>query len=91
MSWTRFGSKCTGTIVPHPANDVCPPDTCPGSDVYVYHHVDGGFACCMCRLLEDPLGEFRVDTEDEMIAHLHEHVAAGHHVRPSILIASPGT
>jgi hypothetical protein len=42
----------------------------------------------MCPLLKtsEPLGEdFKAFSDAEMAAHLEEHVAAGHHVRLSVL------
>ena len=47
-----------------------------GSDVYVFLSVGGHLECCGC-LLSD---EWSYATTDEMIAHLEEHRAAGHHV-----------
>lgn len=48
-----------------------------GSDVYVYLSVYGYLDCCGCAL--DKQGTACYST-DEMIAHLEEHKAAGHHV-----------
>lgn len=84
MSWTRWGSPCYFTMPPHlyVANE-CP--NCPGSSVYVYEtgtDEKPEFECCACRLFD---GEFRCATEEEMEQHLAEHVAAGDHVRPTLL------
>lgn len=46
------------------------------ADVYVYTDVRGHLACCGC-LLGDKW-EFR--STDEILAHLREHRAVGHHV-----------
>ncbi len=43
------------------------------SAVYVFYDVEGGLTCCGCSLY----GTINVATEDEMIAHLDEHVADG--------------
>lgn len=79
MSWVRMGSPCWsgGTGF---ACDECP--DCPGSSVYVYEEGDDRVVCCMCALSEnDP-----TLTEDGMREHLRAHVAAGHHVRKSLLM-----
>lgn len=52
----------------------CP--DCPGSDVYLYASVYGGFDCCGCKLGTPPA----LETADEVVAHLDAHRAAGHHV-----------
>lgn len=85
MSWARFGSKCQNTITPEPENAACAWKTCPGSDVYVYEG-DDGLRCDLCALLPGDFPRFVCKTGDEMRAHLREHVAAGHHVRPSLLV-----
>lgn len=48
------------------------------SDVYVYYSTLGGIECCRCTLLADSI--FRATNEQEMIAHLEKHVAAGDRV-----------
>jgi len=48
-----------------------------GSDVYVYSHAYGGFVCDMCRL-EEENWTFVAMSRSGMIAHLREHIAAGH-------------
>ena len=53
---------------------------CDGSDVYVYWSCYGGLDCCACWLHPRPFGRFNFPTAAEMIAHLREHQAAGHHV-----------
>ena len=75
MSWCRLASRCSA--VPCALGDGCP-----GSDVYIYEHVDGFFHCCFCRLF--PEADFRCDTKAEMFAHIAAHVAAGHHVNESL-------
>lgn len=47
-----------------------------GSSVYVFLCVSGHLECCACSLGDK--WEFR--TTDAMLAHLDEHVAAGHTV-----------
>jgi len=47
-----------------------------GSDVYVFSSVEGHLECCGCFLGD----QWSYDTTDEMLAHLEEHRAAGHHV-----------
>ena len=84
MSWARFGSPCQYGLPPHPANDVCPVETCPGSDVYVYERDDTELVCCMCSLSVDQEGDF-IGNEHQMIRHLNRHKEAGHHVRPSLI------
>lgn len=52
-----------------------------GSDVYVFDHVAGHIECCYCSLLPRDNGErgfFECNTSEEMIAHLNEHIQAGH-------------
>ena len=44
-----------------------------GSDVY--YSTQGGIECCRCSLVSDSL--FRAASEQEMIAHLEKHKAAG--------------
>jgi hypothetical protein len=88
MSYVRWGSKCQNTIDEMPEDKACPDDTCPGSTLYIFDHCDGYICCCMCPLLKtsEPLGEdFKAFSDAEMAAHLEEHVAAGHHVRLSVL------
>ncbi len=53
-----------------------------GSDVYVFEHTGGGIECCGC-CLTDPaedtwFGSMNFKTPREALAHLEEHVAAGH-------------
>lgn len=50
-----------------------------GSQVYVFLNTDLMIECCGCRLRA---GRERIEfaTVEEMIAHLHAHEAAGHHV-----------
>lgn len=82
MSWTRWGSLCTQTVVPMDEDLACPPETCPGSDLYIYESTDG-FICCACPF-GDGERDFVAATVDAMQNHIEDHVAAGHHVRPSI-------
>ncbi len=77
MSWVRFGSPCVRDCEP-----------CPGSDVYVFDNTDGYIECCGCLLR--PRREFWFKTEAEMLAHLREHAAAGHHV-PAYFLATPAS
>ena len=82
MSWCRFGSRCWATIPVLVANVSCKED-CPGSDLYVFEHVSGSFVCDMC-LLDSKGRRFEAATEEAMLDHIEQHVAAGHHVRPSL-------
>ena len=52
-----------------------------GSDVYVYMDIGGYLDCCGCQLE----GDFAAHSTAAMIAHLHEHAAAGHHVPSSVI------
>jgi len=66
---------------------------CPGSSLYVYE--GDKFTCCCCALTivneaHGDHGDFKCDTEAEMLAHLLEHDAAGHHVRRSLLEQARG-
>jgi hypothetical protein len=47
------------------------------SDVYVFLSVEGPLECCACAL--EPESEC-FDSTDAMLAHLREHVDAGHKV-----------
>lgn len=52
------------------------------SDVYVFQHVDGGLCCCGCELTRHD-GEawgrsVMMPDARSMLAHLGEHVRAGH-------------
>lgn len=55
-----------------------------GSDVYVFEHVGGFIQCCGCLLTEPEDGEdfgfANFKTPREALAHLEEHVSAGHFV-----------
>jgi hypothetical protein len=61
-----------------------------GSDVYVFLNVSGWIECCSCWMNE-PIPEsafsesFQGRSADEMIAHLREHVAAGHTVPEDLI------
>ena len=50
-----------------------------GSDVYVYENCEDKIVCSMCQLL-DKIDNVEVDTPQEMLAHLKEHINAGHTV-----------
>ncbi len=54
----------------------------PGSDVYVYEDVAGGFTCCGCLLTTSRVN---VETRQEMVEHLLGHLAAGDHVQQTTL------
>lgn len=83
MSWCRFGSPCTGTMPTFKDDVECTPGgKCPGSDLYIFDSTSGGIECCFCRLF--PKDDFVAQTQEEMIEHIEAHVAAGHHVRPSL-------
>lgn len=79
MSWVRWGSRC-GQLS-WPIEDAH--DDCPGSDVYVYDDVTRGLTCCGCIMSADR--SVSVKTEADMLAHLLEHDAAGHHVPRHLL------
>lgn len=51
------------------------------SDVYVFASIDGYVSCCGCILGDR--GDFH--SPEEIVAHLREHVAAGHKVREELL------
>lgn len=53
----------------------------PGSDVYVYRSIRGGFECCGCSLDDYHTSE---DARG-MLAHLRRHRAAGHMVPRSAI------
>jgi hypothetical protein len=59
---------------------------CPGSSVYVYEHVNGQYVCDWCSLRSDD-EDATFPTEDAMVEHLRAHVAAGNHVRRSLLLS----
>lgn len=89
MSWVRWGSKCQNTVVRMTADLACPWEACPGSSLYIYESVLDVFVCCGCSLnaRRDSDGDhddFTCKTRDEMLDHIELHVAAGHHVRPSL-------
>lgn len=51
------------------------------SSVYVFAHVNGGVQCCGCILN----GQWDFYSADEVVAHMKEHVAAGHQVPERLL------
>lgn len=48
-------------------------------DVYVFYNLDGVIECCSCQLTEERR-TFKARDEETMIAHLDEHISAGHTV-----------
>lgn len=84
MSWARFGSPCTNGMPYNPINEKCGKNPCPGSQVYVVDNIET-VECCGCILAKDDEPWFE-GTPKEMIEHLRKHAAAGHHVRPSLLL-----
>jgi hypothetical protein len=81
MSYARFASA---EIVAKFADD---PDWQPvRSDVYVFLSVGGFLECCSCRLLTD-WQSFSAAATAAMLAHLREHIAAGHVVPPDTISA----
>jgi hypothetical protein len=56
------------------------------SDVYVYSDVGGWLSCCSCALVDDSQ-QWRHFSTDAMIAHLREHIAAGHDVPDDVILA----
>lgn len=87
MSWVRFGSKCHQGFPFRESACSAAPEACPGSHVYVYDDTGGRITCCACRL-DAGKSNFNAQTEDEMVAHLAQHVAAGHHVPMSLYAAT---
>lgn len=85
MSWVRKASKCNQGWPFREEPCHLGDDACPGSDVYVYEHVDGGIVCCMCDLASGPFDKFVTADDAGMRAHLRDHVAAGHHVAAMLL------
>ncbi len=61
--------------------------TIPKSDVYVFEHEFGGIVCCGC-IFHPNEAYPRFGTYSGMIAHLKEHIKAGHtvpdHVIPTL-------
>lgn len=55
------------------------------ADVYVFPDVRGYLSCCGCWL--DKRGNSAYYSTDDMIAHLREHIAAGHHVPDHVIPA----
>ncbi|ROR97803.1 hypothetical protein EDD28_2412 [Salana multivorans] len=53
----------------------------PSSDVYVYGDIAGYVACCGCILSD----QWDFHSAAEIVAHLREHVAAGHNVPENLL------
>lgn len=51
------------------------------SDVYVFFNCDGYYECCACRIAwdEHKLSPW-VETAEEMLAHMAEHIEKGHKV-----------
>ena len=76
MSWVRFGNLCRYSLPPQEMDQHC--ENCPGSSVYVYEHVEGGFICEGC--------DFKAAEDAGMVAHLQQHQAQGDHIRPSLLL-----
>lgn len=50
------------------------------ADVYVFYDIAGGITCCACSLQKKDWSSFNCATNDEMIAHLKQHVEAGDYV-----------
>lgn len=58
------------------------------SDVYVYLSITDKYVCCSCALQEDATvydgyrlwPDTNMDTPEQVIEHLREHVGAGHRV-----------
>lgn len=50
-----------------------------GSDVYIYG-TDPRVVCVACPLVSGEIASFVAKDEDEMLAHIERHRAAGHHV-----------
>jgi hypothetical protein len=53
------------------------------SDVYVYYDVRGGICCCRCSLKDGAI--LMMQSEEETILRLREHMAAGHKVPADVL------
>ena len=56
-----------------------------GSDVYVFASTGGWVECCACPLHPQAWGSYELHGADEVVAHLQEHVAAGHEVPADLL------
>jgi len=52
------------------------------SDCYIFLNSDGFYECMVCPLGRDPDGYMHhwLETAQEMLDHMHKHVAAGHRV-----------
>jgi hypothetical protein len=57
-------------------------------DLYIYEDVHGGLTCCACKLLnpgkpalDADATSFHCPTRSALIAHVEEHLAAGHDVQ----------
>ena len=55
----------------------------PSSDLYIFDTFEGGVECCGCFLSEDGC-PFEAASVVEMMAHIRDHVAAGHTVEPHL-------
>lgn len=55
------------------------------SDLYLYWSVDGKFVCCGCILLDKGSVELPEDDTAAAIAHVREHIAAGHAVPEHVI------
>jgi len=56
----------------------------PQSDVFVSLSESGQVECCACRL--NKRATYATPLRQEMIAHLKEHLAAGHKVPPEAIV-----
>ena len=54
-----------------------------GSDLYIYLDTNGFLHCQVCPLG----GSFRAYTTNDMVAHVEEHIAAGHKTEPDLIDA----
>lgn len=54
------------------------------SDLYVYLDCSGYFRCCACRIT-GMSGNWSYYSTDDMIAHVREHIAAGHAVPSDVI------
>jgi hypothetical protein len=55
------------------------------SSVYVFAHVNGQIQCCGCLFLDDD--SFDAWSTAEMVAHIREHIAAGHTILDTLIEA----
>jgi len=55
------------------------------SDIYLYRSVGGGIECCGCLFRDESRDCTNLSTFDEAIAHVQEHIDAGHRVEAHVI------